>query len=53
MSAALYSVRNRLEEILRRHAKAEDYDLSDHDLVMRVMARYERARRDLLIDPNE
>jgi hypothetical protein len=38
---------------MRRHIEAQDAPLPDHDLVERVMQRYQKARGLALIDPNE
>lgn len=45
--------RQRLLEILRRHVRADDADLSDHDFLSQVWGRYAEARSAPLIDPNE
>jgi hypothetical protein len=46
-------LRERLLDILRRHIRLDDSQVSDDDFVRRVMRRYEAARGDYLIDPNE
>lgn len=43
----------RFLEIMRRHVETDDVHLSDDELVRAVMRRYEKARQDYLIDPNE
>jgi hypothetical protein len=48
-----HAVRTRLLEILRRHTDPDDIHLSDHEFVTRVFARYQKARAQPLIDPNE
>ncbi len=43
----------RLNDILRRHVRAWDAELSDHDFVLAVHKRYLASREDYIIDPNE
>jgi hypothetical protein len=47
------AVHTRLLEILRRHTQPDDIHLTDHDFIMRVFWRYQEARDQPLIDPNE
>jgi len=46
-------VRVRLGHVLFWHTRPEDLALSDHDLVMAVLDRYQKHRAGYLIDPNE
>ena len=46
-------VRVRLGHVLFRHTRPEDMMLSDHDLVMAVMKRYQQSREEYLTDPSE
>ena len=43
----------RLSDILRRHLRKEDAELSDHGLVLAVLKRYLASREEYLIDPSE
>ena len=43
----------RFHEIMRRHIERDDVHLSGDEMVRAVMRRYERARQQPLIDPNE
>ncbi len=47
------NARRRYFEIMRRHIRAADWGLSDHEFVRTVMGRYEQGRGLALIDPNE
>ena len=44
---------DRLLELLRRHVRADDAGLTDHELVTVTYARYLNERAAPLIDPNE
>lgn len=43
----------RFLEIMRRHVHADDVHLTDDEMVRAVMRRYEAAREQPLVDPNE
>ena len=45
--------RERLNAILRRHVRDSDAALTDHQFVKEIARRYLKARKDVLIDPNE
>lgn len=45
--------RARFNELMRRHVREEDKALTDDGFVRMVIYRYEQARSDYLIDPNE
>ena len=45
--------RLRFFEIMRRHVREEDGNLTDLELVRAVYERWERSLSDALIDPNE
>lgn len=48
-----YGQRARFYDIMRRHVRAEDGELTDDAFVRAVFKRYEDARGEPLIDPNE
>jgi hypothetical protein len=48
-----YGQQARLHDIMRRHVRAEDSELTDDAFVRAVLKRYEDARGEALIDPNE
>ena len=50
---ALHFQRVRMNDILRRHVRAEDTDLSDTEFVLAVFQRFRKSREDALIDPAE
>lgn len=49
----LFYQRERLNTILRRHVRAGDAELTDHEFMKAVARRYLRSRKDILVDPNE
>lgn len=49
----LHQQRVRMTEILRRHVRAEDKNISDCEFIAVVMERYIAALNLALIDPNE
>ena len=49
----LKKLRERLNELLRRHVREEDTVFTDDEFVKRVLNRYELFRQQVLIDPNE
>ncbi len=50
---ALHQQRVRLNDILRRHVRGEDSDLSDLKLIEAVYQRWMASLSDALIDPAE
>jgi hypothetical protein len=52
-SRELHQQRVRMTEILRRHVRAEDKDLSDLKLIETVYYRWLASLSDALIDPAE
>ena len=52
-SSTPFDQRQRLFELLRRHVRVEDTNLTDDQLVRSVYARYVIDRDLALIDPNE
>ena len=49
----LHQQRVRMSDILRRHVRATDKGLSDHDFMLEMWGRYLKSRDDYIIDPNE
>jgi hypothetical protein len=49
----LHQQRVRMNELLRRHVRAEDKALSDAEFALAMFNRWRQAREDYIIDPNE
>jgi hypothetical protein len=49
----IFVQRQRFNEIMRRHVRADDANLSDDELARTVLNRYLKDRGLPLIDPNE
>ena len=52
-SRELHQQRVRMNDLLRRHVRAEDKTLSDAEFALAMFNRWRQAREDYLIDPNE
>jgi hypothetical protein len=52
-SRELHQQRVRMNELLRRHVRAEDKNLTDAEFALAMFNRWRQSRDDALIDPAE